>query len=312
MTLVTPSGFSNFDWSPKANSLTKTASTGAQEKSDKDMLYEAAFKFVKAQEEKKEEPKEEKKDTKVEKKSDDDKGGDKPDFGKKEDKGEEKSEKPEGKDGDKSCDTPPCEDGKGEVEVEVEGDPAADVQKAIGALIEKSDKAEAVSQAVQEAVGKVEEALQGVKEVAGTSDKPAIPSDMAPGGAPEGDIPGVVGDAPVGGMPGGEVDEVEVELDSPDLSNVQEVQDGGDMGGMPPMGGGMDSMSPEGPIGGEELVGGGVEKAGMGMACASDDNSFVKLSSVSKETAKKVTTFWKDYLGYPEDYVKLMVKNYEK
>ena len=63
---------------------------------------------------------------------------------------------------------------------------------------------------------------------------------------------------------------------------------------------------------GDELVNGlGVEKEGM-MNCASDDNSFVRISSVSKETAKKVTTFWKDYLGYPEDYVKLMVKNYEK
>jgi len=50
---------------------------------------------------------------------------------------------------------------------------------------------------------------------------------------------------------------------------------------------------------------------GMGVL-ASDANDFVKLSAISPDTRKKVTTYWQDYLGFPSDYVKLMTKNYEK
>lgn len=274
MTLVTPSGYRKFDWSPKADGLTKTASTGEQEKSDKDLLFEAAAKFVKAQAEEKKEDKP--KESAIEKKSDDDK----------EDKGEDKGN-------DKPCDTPPCDkkDDKKD-DKPAEGEVAPDVQKAVGELVEKAKKADEVAAKVQDAVAKVEQAVQEVKEVAGVTD-----ADL-PAGDAEVDIPGVVGDA-------APVDEVEIELDVP-AGDVDEVGDiggiGGDMGG--DMGGGMAPM-------GDELVNDlGVEKEGMA-TCASNA-SYVKLSSVSKETAKKVTTFWKDYLGYPEDYVKLMVKNYEK
>ena len=53
MAVITPVGNvgKDFDWSPKEKELVKTASTDktVQAKSDKDILYEAAKKFVKAQ-----------------------------------------------------------------------------------------------------------------------------------------------------------------------------------------------------------------------------------------------------------------------
>ena len=49
MTLITPAGKMDFEWSPKDKSLTKTASTEQAPKSDKDVLFEAAQKIVKAQ-----------------------------------------------------------------------------------------------------------------------------------------------------------------------------------------------------------------------------------------------------------------------
>jgi hypothetical protein len=44
---------------------------------------------------------------------------------------------------------------------------------------------------------------------------------------------------------------------------------------------------------------------------ASSNDDFVKLSQISPETRKKTAEFWKKYLGYPADYVDLMVKNYK-
>ena len=49
MTIITPAGKQDFSWSPKQASLTKTASTGSKQASDKDLLYAAAKKVVKAQ-----------------------------------------------------------------------------------------------------------------------------------------------------------------------------------------------------------------------------------------------------------------------
>jgi hypothetical protein len=104
-------------------------------------------------------------------------------------------------------------------------------------------------------------------------------------------------------MPEGGVDEVEVELDVPS-GDMNEVS----VEGFP----GAEMSAPPAPLG-DEIVGEGVEKEGMaGCAYASKDSDYIKLSSVGKETSKKVTNYWKDILGYPEDYVKLMVKNYEK
>ena len=44
---------------------------------------------------------------------------------------------------------------------------------------------------------------------------------------------------------------------------------------------------------------------------AASNDDFVKLSHISPETRKKTAEFWKNELGYPSDYVDLMVKNYK-
>jgi hypothetical protein len=41
-------------------------------------------------------------------------------------------------------------------------------------------------------------------------------------------------------------------------------------------------------------------------------NGFVKLSSISDETKKKIMEYWVKQLKYPKDYVALMAKNYDK
>lgn len=48
----------------------------------------------------------------------------------------------------------------------------------------------------------------------------------------------------------------------------------------------------------------------MDKSAASD--AFCKLASLSPVNKKKLAKYWKDALGYPKDYVDLMLKNYEK
>ena len=151
MTIITPAGKQDFVWSPKQNSLTKTASTGEQA-SDKDLLYAAAKKVVKAQFDLEQEvpsdgageaclPCGEKVD--VEKS-----------FG--------------GVDGVEEADQ-----AGGEV---VEDAAAAgksgksDAVKAVQELADKANKAEELAGKVEEAVSKVEEAVQEVKDVVGVKD----------------------------------------------------------------------------------------------------------------------------------------------
>lgn len=241
MTLITPSGNSNFSWSPKLKGLSKTASTGTSEKSDKDVLFDIAQRLVKAQSEKIEEiATDEKPEEKEEEKAE--------------------SEKQEETDitKDKPCDEPPC-DNKDKV----------DVQKAVQELVDKSNKAEEIAQKVGDVAEKIEQAVQEIKEVADVANN------------------AIEGDAVVTDLPSNEVEEVEIEIED------------------------VDSISDDKPIDmpGEELI---KESNPMADIVASGENDFVKLSSISPETRKKVISYWQDYLGFPSDYVKLMAKNYEK
>lgn len=274
MTLITPVGNSNFSWAPKVEGLTKTASTGAPEKSDKDLLFDAAKKFVKAQAEKFEKSdKEDKSDDKSEKSD------------KSEDKSDDKSEKSDSK----PCDDKPCDD-----KPEVDAAPSVDVQKAVQELVDKSEKAEEIAQKVQDAVSKVEEAVQGVKDAAGVASD-ALPAGSLPADGVGEEIPGL--------SDGGEVDEVELEIEEPgasDVSTESPLGEGLIKESLPSLGDGPSDVPSDGPS--------GVKEFGV-MASAND---FVKLSAISNETRKKVTNYWQDYLGFPSDYVKLMVKNYEK
>ena len=47
-------------------------------------------------------------------------------------------------------------------------------------------------------------------------------------------------------------------------------------------------------------------------ACAKTIGEFTKMSEISPTTRKKVYTYWAEYLGYPKDFCKLMVTDYEK
>jgi len=46
------------------------------------------------------------------------------------------------------------------------------------------------------------------------------------------------------------------------------------------------------------------------VVASSDD--WVKIAKINPRTRKKITDYWANQLGYPKDFVKLMVKDYEK
>lgn len=146
MTIITPAGKQDFVWSPKSGQMTKTAGTGSKEQaSDKDLLFAAAKRVVKAQ------------------------------FDL-----EQESESPV--DGEVCL---PCGqkaevteevkdvDGMGGIGEVVEDAAAAgkagspDAVKAVQELADKASKAEELAGKVEEAVSKVEEAVQEVKDVVG-------------------------------------------------------------------------------------------------------------------------------------------------
>jgi len=146
MTLITPAGKQDFVWSPKQGDLTKIASTGKQA-SDKDLLYAAAKKVVKAQFD-------------LEQKS------------------PEATEEVSGEVclpcGKEVTTEEPLEGVEPETTEEVVEDAAvsgkSDAVKAVQELADKANKAEELAEKVEEAVSKVEEAVQEVKDVVGVKD----------------------------------------------------------------------------------------------------------------------------------------------
>jgi hypothetical protein len=270
MTIITPAGKNDFQWSPREDALVKTASTGEKApKSDRDILYEIAKKVVKAQ----------------------------------------------------CCDgTGPhgmgggigggMEDSQVEneaivpseaTEIASEVPATGDAVKAVQELADKAAKAEEVASKVQEAVSKVEEAVQEVKSVVG-------------------DVAGAVGDD-AGQSPDEVVMEVEVEDEAPEgeekgegeeheKSETPEEEKDEHEEGEKDEADESDEKSEDDEI---------VQKSCMGKSkkikmetIAGQADDFMKLSKISPETRKKVTSLWKDYLGYDAAYVKLMTTDYEK
>ena len=45
---------------------------------------------------------------------------------------------------------------------------------------------------------------------------------------------------------------------------------------------------------------------------ASSDDEFTRFAKISSGNKKKVVDYWVKWLGYPQEYVGLMVKDYEK
>jgi hypothetical protein len=149
MSIITPAGKQDFVWSPKQGSLTKTAGTGSKQASDKDILFAAAKKAIKAQF----------------------------DFDQlKKPAGEVEvcapcGEKVEVMEGESAIGEETETDGvAGEEVVEDAASGKAvspDAVKAVQELADKANKAEELAGKVEEAVSKVEEAIQEVKAVVG-------------------------------------------------------------------------------------------------------------------------------------------------
>lgn len=255
MAVITPVG-SNFDWSPKSEKLTKTASTGAKAPTDKDLLYEAAKKAVKAQMM--------------------DLGNDIP------------SNEMDG--APSPCEGAPCDsiEAPGAVPGEIvkdvseeapmgdespadeakEGEAVQDVQKAVQDLVDKANKAEEVAVKVQDAVTKVEEAVNEVKDAVG----------------------------------GGEiVDEVEIEIEDED--NGKNPFEKGEKDEE-------DEKDEDEEGEKDEIVKESKDKDDKPeMKSAASGNDMVKLSSLSKSVKQKVYDYYKNELGYPADYCKLLVQD---
>jgi len=185
MTIITPAGKQDFSWSPKQASLTKTASTGSKQASDKDLLYAAAKKVVKAQFdlEQAQNP------TNVEVCAP---CGEKVDVI---DNGEAAID--EAAIGDTAI-------GEEVVEDAAAVSPAnkADAVKAVQELADKADKAEELAGKVGDAVSKVEEAIQEVKSIVGGE------GEKDDAGAPKGKK--------------GDSDEIEIEIEVEDEDKDEE------------------------------------------------------------------------------------------
>ncbi len=167
---------------------------------------------------------------------------------------------------------------------------ASDAVKVVSDLVEKCDKAEQVSSAVADAVSNVEVALQGVKDAVGVSD---VSTD-------ETEVEVVESEDDSEAEPSEEVEEVEIEFEEGDEEGNDDLPPGN-------LEGEGDEIVKEGDEEGDE----GEEENPFEKSAASK-GTFVKISEISPENKKKVYSYWKDMLGYPEDFCKLMVKNYEK
>jgi len=276
MAVITPVG-KEFDWSPKEQTLVKSASTGkmVNSASDKDMLYEAAKKFVKAN--------------------------------------MLDALPPAG--GDAPCGEPPCNalDGAADIggldgaapDVVVDvaspediddagavgGAVGGDVQKAVKELVDKANKAEEIAGKVEEAVAKVEEAVQEVK-----------------------DVVGIVGEE-VEEVEGNLPDEVEIEIDETDED--EEKEEGKPFGKDEDKAEHEENETPEEEAEEEEKKDGDdiiqeskeacASKKSPHMKSAAHDDDLAKFASLSPSVKKKILDYWKNDLKYAPDYCKLLV-----
>lgn len=291
MRLITPAGKMDFNWSPKEQDLVKTASTGEVQRSDKDALYEAAKKHLKAQ-------------SLLDETAIESGPCDAPPCGDADGMGGGM-----GLGSDKAL-PPPASD---EVALQTPAVGASgDAVKAVQELADKANKAEEVAAKVGEAVAKVEQAVSEVKDAVGGVGEAtgAVPNE-------------VVMDVEVedeGGEEKSEGEEHE-KSESPDEEKAEheegkedEADEKSEKSEKPDFGKKKDKED-EGGEDEEDIIqkSCAAAKKRIKMETSADDiNDFVKTAKISNETRKKVTKLWKDYLGYDPEFVKLMTTNYEK
>jgi hypothetical protein len=284
MTIITPAGKQNFVWSPKRSGLTKTAGTGTKQLSDKDLLYAAAKKVVKAQ-------------------FDLEQGNNPEDVEVCAPCGENINVADDGESvtmdggvediGGEAADISDVTDGTEEVVKDVAV--KTDAIKAVQELSDKANKAEELAGKVEEAVSKVEEAIQEVKSIVGNGDEDDAGAPKAKG---KGKDKGKKDDEVVLEVEVEDDDEeVEIEVEDDDEKDEKE-----------------DDEKDEGDK--DEIIKESVEACSTAKTemrtAANDPDDLYKLSKISPATRKKVYTYWKDYLDYGPDYCKLMTTDFEK
>jgi len=273
------------DWSPSDEKLQKTASTGEQEvQEEANPLYEAAAAFLKTQAEKEAEVAEDG-EGEMEKE-----GGLLGGIGEGIGKAVDTVQDITGLKDEESAGT--CKDDD-MVELDIEEDAEesknaeeskTDVEEAVREVVDKAEEAEAMTERVEDALEGVEEAVQGVKDAVGSE-----------------------ADAEV---------EVEIEVEEEDQENEEEEPGGEDI---------VVESDPEAEASAyastdEEAVEASTkeetkgtkegEEAKMDRSASSEE--FCKFAKLTPANRKKLVDYWVGMLGYPRDFVKLMVKDYEK
>ena len=183
-----------------------------------------------------------------------------------------KEDKPEDKPEDKKDDKPADKP----ADAPKSDSAVANVEQAVKEVVQKANEAEAVIEKVEVAVEKIEQAVQEVKTVV------------------QKEVPGV---APDMGSDMGEKDEIEIEVSDEEPSIELDVQkQDGDKGLI---------------VESEPDVEGCMAKNKVGMDKAAASEEFCRYSMISPDNKKKLYDYWVNALGFPKDYVKLLVKDYE-
>lgn len=257
MSIIVPAGNKNVEWSPKEETLVKTASVqvgGIQE--EVNPLYEAAKIYIDAASDCCKECKKPKGLCECKK-------DEKPDVNKEDGK------------------VPGVCDGTGPswADKDTKSDVKSDVKSDSGAVVEvatpEGEKAEGDAKTdIAVAVDKIEEAVVELKDAAQISDAAEEAEiEIEIEDEPTGDVDKV--DAGISEIPGKDVSQSEIIVES----------------------------TPD-PLCAEKKV--KMDKS------ASTGEEFCKFAKLTPANRKKLSDYWVNMLGFPKDYVSLMVKDYEK
>lgn len=276
MSIVMPAGKSTLNWSP----IIKQASAGGKPVAEKDELYEAAKKVVKAQF-----------DAKC---LEDGKMG------------------APGASADMPCENGGIDGAGGAGGAGGLGDSTEIVEEIPGVVTDEVAKTEPGAEGATGAEGAVAKAQEAIEQAKAAVEEVALEIGVDTGAATEGVEESVEIDIP------DEDDVVEVELEGEKCEGEKEEKKEfnfetkdkkkdkgeGDKGDKGEKGEKEDDGDKDG-----EIV---KESTEDKEACASNANSFVKISALSPKTRKKLYNFWANELGYDKDYCKLLVTDYEK
>lgn len=269
MSIITPVGYNNFEWVPsgKKEGLSKQASVG--EPTVHETFKDALYQAA-AKFVKAQAEKESEAEAEVTPKDD-----------VKEVKGENPFPKKEEKD-DKSDkdDASKDKNDKAESTPEVKEEVSVDVQKAVSELVEKAEKAEDIAAKVNDAVAGLEDVANEIRDAVGATEA-VIDVDKT----------NTEGENASEGLDSGTPDEIEIEISD---DNALDGSAPTDMPGT--------SATPS-----DELIKSTTDENADCTVCATAPSDFIKTAELSSETKKKLRSYWITQLGYPKEYVDLML-----